>query len=78
MRGMKWQLLPALVVTSVVACSSDLPPSTGSTKSAIGGVDEGFADFGYSDIYRYYGGPAAVGQEVTLQRQQDQRLTEKR
>ena len=71
---MKWLLLPALILTSVVACSSDLPVSTGSTKSASGGAD----DFDYSDIYRYYGGPAAVGQEVTVQRRQDQRLTEKR
>ena len=70
---MKWLLLPALIPTSVVACSSDLPVSTGSTRSARGGAD----DFDYSDIYRYYGGPA-VGQEVTVQRQQDQRLTEKR
>ena len=37
-----------------------------------------FGDFGYSDIYRYYGGPSAVSQQSDAQRQQDRPLTEPR
>jgi len=74
MRSMKELLVLALVLTSVAACADLRSP--GSAYSA-GDRDQGFGDFGYSDVYRYYGGPSAVSQEGYVQRQQDRHLTEK-
>jgi hypothetical protein len=75
MRSMERLLVLALVLTAVVACA-DLRTSPGSATSAAD-RDGGFGNFGYGDIYRYYGGPSAVSQEVDVQREQDRRLTEK-
>jgi hypothetical protein len=70
MRSMKWLLVPALILTSVVACA-DLRTSPGSANAADD-RDEGFGDFGYSDVYRYYGGPSAVSQENEVERREGQ------
>lgn len=75
MRSMKRLLVLALALTSVVACA-DLRTSPGSANSG-GDREEGFGDFGYGDVYRYYGGPSAVSQENQVQRQQDRHLKEK-
>jgi len=37
-----------------------------------------YGDFGYSDIYRYYGGPSAVSEQSEAQRQVDRHMTETR
>jgi hypothetical protein len=70
MRSVKRLFVLALMLTSVVACA-DLRGSSGSANAADD-RDEGFGDFGYSDVYRYYGGPSAVSQENEVERQQGQ------
>jgi hypothetical protein len=75
MRSMKW-LLAALILTTVVGCG-DVQTASGSANQ----TDErhtDFGDFGYSNIYRYYGGPSAVSQQFDAQRQQDRPVTEPR
>jgi len=75
MRSMKC-LLAALILTSVAACGDQHTAS--SPASQIDERHTEFGDFGYSDIYRYYGGPSAVSQQSDAQRQADRRLTETR
>jgi hypothetical protein len=75
MRSMKW-LLAALILTTVVGCG-DLHTASGPA-SRTDEHNTDFGDFGYSDIYRYYGGPSAVSQQADAQRQQDRHMTERR
>ena len=75
MRSMK-RLLAALILTSVGACG-DLHTASGPATRADEGHAE-FGDFGYSNIYRYYGGPSAVSQQSAAQRQADRPMTETR
>lgn len=75
MRSMKW-LLAALILTTVGACS-DLHTASSPANRANEHNAE-FGDFGYSDIYRYYGGPSAVSQQSDALRRQDQHTTERR
>jgi len=75
MRSMKC-LLAALILTSVAACGDQHTASSPANR-----IDERhteFGDFGYSDIYRYYGGPSAVSQQSDAQRQAERHLTETR
>ena len=75
MRSMKW-LLAALILTTVAACGDQHTASSPANR-----IDERhteFGDFGYSDIYRYYGGPSAVSQQSDAQRQADRHMTERR
>ena len=75
MRSMKW-LLAALILTTVAACGDQHTAS--SPANRIDERHKEYGDFGYSDIYRYYGGPSAVSQQSDAQRQADRRLTETR
>ena len=70
MRSVETLLVLALMLTPVVACA-DLRGSSGSANAADD-RDAGFGDFGYSNVYRYYGGPSAVSQENEVERQQGQ------
>ena len=75
MRSMKW-LLAALILTTAAACGNQQTASRPADR-----IDEHhkeYGDFGYSDIYRYYGGPSAVSQQSDAQRQADRLLTETR
>ena len=75
MRSMKW-LLSALLLITVVGCGDQHTASSPANR-----IDEPhaeFGDFGYSDIYRYYGGPSAVSQQSDAPRQADQHMTERR
>lgn len=75
MRSMKW-LLSALILITVVGCGDQHTASSPANR-----IDERhaeFGDFGYSDIYRYYGGPSAVSQQSDAQRQAERHLTETR
>lgn len=67
MRSMTW-LLAALILTPLAACSG-----VGTSSSPASQAEERpeFGDFGYDNIYRYYGGPSAVSQQTDAQRQQD-------
>ena len=64
-------VLAALVLSSLAACSDVGAPATASSRTEFG-------DYGYNDVYRYYGGPSAASQESDAQRQQDRHMTEKR
>lgn len=64
-------VVTALVLSSLAACSDLRAPATASSRTEFG-------DYGYSDIYRYYGGPSAASQEADVQRQQGRHITEKR
>jgi hypothetical protein len=75
MRSMKW-LLAALILTIVAACGNQQTASSPTHRSDERHKEYG--DFGYSDIYRYYGGPSAVSQQSDAQRQADRHLTETR
>ena len=75
MRSTKW-LLAALILTTVAACG-DLHTASGPANRADERRPE-FGDFGYSNIYRYYGGPSAVSQQSDAQRQADRHATESR
>ena len=75
MCSVKRLLALAFVFASVAACS-DLQAGPGSAKSA-GERHQGFGDFGYDNIYRYYGGLSAVSEKNTVQRQQDRHVTER-
>ena len=75
MRSMKW-LLAALILTIVAACGNQQTAS--SPTHRIDERHKEYGDFGYSDIYRYYGGPSAVSQQSDAQRQADRHLTETR
>ena len=75
MRSMKW-LLAALILTTVAACGDQHTAS--SPASRIDERHAEYGDFGYSDIYRYYGGPSAVSQQSDSQRQADRPVTETR
>ena len=75
MRRMKW-LLAALILTFVAACGNQQTAS--SPTHRIDERQKEYGDFGYSDIYRYYGGPSAVSQQSDAQRQADRHLTETR
>ena len=75
MHSMKW-LFAALILTSVAACGDQHTASSPANR-----IDEHhteFGDFGYSDIYRYYGGPSAVSQQSDAQRRADRHVTETR
>jgi len=75
MRSMKW-LFAALILTTVAACADQHTASSPANR-----IDERHAeygDFGYSDIYRYYGGPSAVSEQSEAQRQVDRHMTETR
>lgn len=75
MRSTKY-LLAALILTTVAACGNQQTASGPAHR-----IDEDhkeYGDFGYSDIYRYYGGPSAVSQQSDAQRQADQHMTERR
>lgn len=75
MRSVKW-LVAALIFTTVAACGDQHTASGPANR-----IDErqaAFGDFGYSDVYRYYGGPAAASQQSDAQRQADQHVTERR
>lgn len=75
MRSMKW-LLSALILITAVGCSAQHTASSPTNR-----IDERhaeFGDFGYSDIYRYYGGPSAVSQQSDAQRRADRHVTETR
>jgi hypothetical protein len=76
MRSMKW-LLAALILTSVAACG-DLHTASGPASRADERHQTEFGDFGYSDIYRYYGGPSAVSQQSDAQREADRQVTKAR
>ena len=67
----KGLVVAALVLSSLTACSDLRAPATASSRTEFG-------DYGYSDVYRYYGGPSAASQEADVQRQQDRHMTEKR
>jgi hypothetical protein len=67
----KGMVFAVLVLSSLAACSDVRPPATASSRTEFG-------DFGYSDIYRYYGGPSAASQESNAERQTDRHMTEKR
>jgi hypothetical protein len=69
-------LLAALILTIVAACGNQQTAS--SPAHRIDERHKEYGDFGYSDIYRYYGGPSAVSQQSDAQRQADQHMTEKR
>jgi len=75
MRSVKW-LLSALILTTAAGCS-DLHTAS-SPPHRIDERQAEFGDFGYNDIYRYYGGPSAVSQQSEAQRQADLHMTEKR
>ena len=75
MRSVKW-LLAALILSSVAACG-DLHTASGPATRADERHAE-FGDFGYSDIYRYYGGPSAVSQQSDAQREADRQVTKAR
>lgn len=64
-------VVAVLVLASLAACSDLRTPATASSRTEFG-------DYGYSDIYRYYGGPSAASQEADVQRRQDRHMTEKR
>lgn len=57
--------LVALVLATATACGD----VTNGRNAGSPSDDHGpkFGDFGYSDIYRYYGGPSAVVQEFDAQ-----------
>jgi len=75
MRSTKY-LLAALILMTVAACGSQQTAS--SPTHRIDEHHKEYGDFGYSDIYRYYGGPSAVSQQSDAQRQVDQHMTERR
>ena len=75
MRSTKW-LLAALILTTVAACGNQQTAS--SPTKRIDERQKEYGDFGYSDIYRYYGGPSAASQEADAQQQADQHMTERR
>jgi hypothetical protein len=75
MRSTKW-LLAALILTTVAACGNQQTAT--SPAHRIDERHKAYGDFGYSDIYRYYGGPSAVSQQSDAQRQADQHMTERR
>lgn len=64
-------VLAALILSSIAACSDVRPPATASSRTQFG-------DYGYHDVYRYYGGPSAASQESAAQLRQDRDMTEKR
>lgn len=64
MCSVKKLLALALVFTSLAACG-DLKSDPDSTES-VGERHEDFGDFGYDNVYRYYGGPSAVSQKVSM------------
>jgi len=64
-------LVATLILTNLAACGDQRSFGTASS-----GTD--FGDYGYSDIYRYYGGPSVASQEVDAQRQADRHVTERR
>jgi hypothetical protein len=68
MRSMKC-LLAALILTTSAACANQQTAS--SPANRIDERHKEFGDFGYSDIYRYYGGPSAVSQQSDAQRTAD-------
>ena len=75
MRSIKW-LLAALILATVAACGDQHTASSPANR-----IDERraeYGDFGYSDIYRYYGGPSAASQQSDAQRQADQHMTGRR
>ncbi len=59
----KGLVVAALFLSNLTACSDLRPPASASSRTEFG-------DYGYSDIYRYYGGPSAASQEADVQRQQ--------
>jgi hypothetical protein len=65
-------LVTALILTSLAACSDQ----RGSLGTASAKTE--FGDYGYSDVYRYYGGPSAATQESDAQRQADRHVTQQR
>lgn len=67
----KAMALATLVLSSLAACSDGRAPATASSRTEFG-------EYGYSDIYRYYGGPSAASQESDAQRRQERDMTEKR
>ena len=69
-------LLAALILTTVASCGNQQTAS--SPAHRIDERHKEYGDFGYSDIYRYYGGPSAVSQQADAQRQADQHMTERR
>ncbi len=73
MRSTTGLLVLALLPTSVAACAG---PPTSSSAAPAADRDEGFGDFGYSDVYRYYGGPSAVSEENEVKRQQGRQPTQ--
>lgn len=75
MRSMKW-LLAALILTTVAACGDQ--HTAASPANRIDERHAEYGDFGYSDIYRYYGGPSAVSQQSDAQLQADRPMTETR
>ena len=75
MRSTTW-LLAALILTTVAACGNQQTAS--SPTNRIDERHKEYGDFGYSDIYRYYGGPSAVSQQSDAQEQADQHMTERR
>jgi hypothetical protein len=75
MRSTKY-LLAVLILMTVAACGSQQTAS--SPTHRIDERHKEYGDFGYSDIYRYYGGPSAVSQQSDAQRQADQHMTERR
>jgi hypothetical protein len=64
-------VLAALILSSLAACSDVRAPATASSRTEFG-------DYGYNDIYRYYGGPSAASQEFDAQLRQDRDMVEKR
>ena len=64
-------LVATLILPNLAACGDRRSFGTASS-----GTD--FGDYGYSDIYRYYGGPSVASQGVDAQRQADRHVTERR
>ena len=73
-RKAAFAVLMAFGLATTAACGdNNNGPNAGSPSNDHGPE---FGDFGYSDIYRYYGGPSAVVQEFDAQRRQERRSTQ--
>ena len=63
MTSIRCLLAIGLLIATVSGCANHIAASTvHHTKDET----DDFGDFGYDDIYRYYGGPSAVSEEFDL------------
>jgi len=72
-RKAAFAVLMAFSLATTAACGDNNGPNAGNPSNDHGPE---FGDFGYSDIYRYYGGPSAVVQEFDAQRRQERHSTQ--